>query len=158
MALVKIVGGFIENNDGDLLLIQEGRGSRRGEWKFLTGRILNGEEPQQAFYREVREEIGCEANILGEIGRYGYKGRRGDEVFRIDYRARITDESTPIPKRPEVMGIMWLPISKIPEFLIAHPHQIRYQEHFGRYLNYILRVEQRKDLTKILNQIKTRVA
>jgi len=57
---------------------------RRGrEWVFPKGHLEQGERPEHAAIREVREEAGLEVRILQPIGstRYGF-GDRADAVHR----------------------------------------------------------------------------
>ncbi len=51
----------------DVLLIRRGREPRRGEWSLPGGRIEPGEKAQAAALRELREETGVEAAIVGLI-------------------------------------------------------------------------------------------
>jgi diadenosine hexaphosphate hydrolase (ATP-forming) len=57
---------------------------RRGdEWVFPKGHLEQGERPEDAAIREVREEAGLEVRILQPIGstRYGF-GERADAAHR----------------------------------------------------------------------------
>jgi diadenosine hexaphosphate hydrolase (ATP-forming) len=57
---------------------------RRGdEWVFPKGQLEQGERPEDAAIREVREEAGLEVRILQPIGstRYGF-GERADAAHR----------------------------------------------------------------------------
>ena len=57
---------------------------RRGdEWVFPKGHLEQGERPEDAAIREVREETGLEVRILQPIGstRYGF-GERADAAHR----------------------------------------------------------------------------
>nr|WP_029087854.1 NUDIX hydrolase [Brevundimonas aveniformis] len=51
----------------EVLLIQRGRPPRAGQWSLPGGRIEPGERAVDAALRELREETGVEADILGLI-------------------------------------------------------------------------------------------
>lgn len=51
---------------GQLLLLRHSYGS--GAWSLPTGGINRGEPPEAAARRELREETGCEADVLQFIG------------------------------------------------------------------------------------------
>lgn len=51
----------------DVLLIRRGAPPREGEWSIPGGRIEWGERAADAALRELREETGCEGEIVGLI-------------------------------------------------------------------------------------------
>lgn len=51
----------------DVLLIRRGKPPRAGEWSLPGGRIEWGERAEDAALRELKEETGCEAEILGLV-------------------------------------------------------------------------------------------
>jgi len=58
--------------DGNVVL----RRNRKGHWLFPKGHIEGEESLEEAALREVREELGLEARILGKAGmvRFSYGG------------------------------------------------------------------------------------
>ena len=78
----------------DVLLIRRGTPPRRGEWSLPGGRIEPGEPAQQAALRELREETGVEAEIIGlvDIVDAIFTNRAGNLITRhyvlVDYVAR----------------------------------------------------------------------
>ena len=51
-----------------ILLVKEGKGSQNGLWGLPKGSVDEGELPQLAVKRELREECGIEAEVLGLVG------------------------------------------------------------------------------------------
>lgn len=71
----------------DVLLIRRGAPPREGEWSLPGGRIEWGERAADAALRELREETGCEAEIVGLVD--VVDGVFGDRHYvLIDYAAR----------------------------------------------------------------------
>lgn len=67
---VIVVAGVLER-DGRLLIGQRMKGDRHGlKWEFPGGKVEPGETPKDALRRELREELGIEAEIGPEIARY----------------------------------------------------------------------------------------
>ncbi len=75
----------------DVLLIRRGTQPRIGEWSLPGGRIEPGERAVDAALRELREETGVEARILGLIDVVdGIFPEAGRHYVLIDYVAEWT--------------------------------------------------------------------
>ncbi len=59
------VGIILTNGDGKLLL--GGRAGSKG-WQFPQGGMLVGEDPEEAMYRELREEVGLDRGDVELLG------------------------------------------------------------------------------------------
>ncbi len=60
---IPVVTGFIKRN-GQVLLGQRPDGqSLAGSWEFPGGKIEMGESPEEALARELREELGIDADV-----------------------------------------------------------------------------------------------
>ncbi|MEL7108951.1 MAG: NUDIX hydrolase [Pseudomonadota bacterium] len=76
-----------------VLLIQRGTPPRRGEWSLPGGRIEPGEPVKTAALRELKEETGVDAELIGLIDVVDaiFENRTGDLITRhyllIDYVA-----------------------------------------------------------------------
>lgn len=89
-----IVGvGVVCLRGQDVLLIRRGKPPRAGEWSLPGGRIEWGERTQAAALRELREETGVEAELLGLLdvvdGLFpGPDGTVARHYVLVDYVAR----------------------------------------------------------------------
>ena len=59
--------GVVCFRGGEVLLIRRGRPPRKGEWSLPGGRMEADETPAQAALRELTEETGVTARLLGLI-------------------------------------------------------------------------------------------
>ena len=57
--------GAVVVDAGDLLVVRRGRGPAAGEWSIPGGRVEAGETLAEAALRELREEGGVEAEMIG---------------------------------------------------------------------------------------------
>lgn len=61
MKILLVVAAVIINSKGQVLLAQRPKGKRlAGKWEFAGGKIEEGETPEQALKRELKEELGIE--------------------------------------------------------------------------------------------------
>lgn len=70
-----------------VLLIQRGTPPRQGQWSIPGGRVEPGEAVTAAALRELREETGVEAELLGLVAVIDYITPERHYVL-IDYAAR----------------------------------------------------------------------
>lgn len=87
MTPIPAVGVVCMRGDA-VLLIRRGTPPRLGEWSLPGGRIEPGERAIQAALRELREETGVEAEMLGLIDVVdGLFPEHGRHYVLIDYAA-----------------------------------------------------------------------
>jgi len=61
MKILLVVAAVIINPQGEILLAQRPEGKRlAGKWEFAGGKVEEGENPESAIIRELREELGIE--------------------------------------------------------------------------------------------------
>lgn len=84
--------GVVCLKDDRVLLIQRGKAPRKGQWSIPGGRMEFGEGATAAALRELREETGVEAEILGLVDVVDSFDAAADwHGLLVDYAARWTD-------------------------------------------------------------------
>lgn len=76
-------GTLIQNDSGEILLIQEGKEHVRGKWNLPSGGYAKEDEEheetiREAAIRETKEETGVEVQLKGLIGVYTRDAERTD--------------------------------------------------------------------------------
>lgn len=100
---------------GDELLICRRRPDQphAGKWEFPGGKVEAEETPSEALSRELREELGIEAEASEELARYGYS-YSGDKplqlvFFRVTaYRGQLRSE--------QFAALRWVRRAELPAF------------------------------------------
>lgn len=64
MKTVKVVAAIISKN-GKIFATQRGYGDFKDGWEFPGGKVEQGESPEQAIIREIKEELGAEIRVTG---------------------------------------------------------------------------------------------
>ena len=99
-------------------------GKPEGVWALPKGLVDAGEPPAEAAGREVEEETGVQAELVGKLGdvKYVYSRRGGARVFKVVSfflfryrRGRLGD--IPPEHRHEIEEARWLPLEDAPRLL-----------------------------------------
>lgn len=115
MKTIRVVAAVIKDN-GRIFATQRGYGDFKGGWEFPGGKIEEGETPQEALKREIREELDTEI-VVGDLIdtiEYDYPTFHlsmdcfwceivnGDLVLKEHQAARWLDKDT-------IKDVQWLP-------------------------------------------------
>jgi 8-oxo-dGTP pyrophosphatase MutT (NUDIX family) len=83
-----------------VLLTQDARivllRNERDEWELPGGRLEVGESPETCLVREIREELGMEAQIGAMLDSYLFEVIPGRHVFIVTYSARLPGAFAPM--------------------------------------------------------------
>lgn len=109
MTVAKLaVGAVVLRGDGAVLLVERGQPPAVGSWTLPGGKIEEGESPEAAIVREVREETGIDATVLRhletiELAREGF-------AYRIlDYACALSANSAEEPvAADDVTAARWV--------------------------------------------------
>jgi len=74
LPVVPCVGAVVHDAAGRLLLVRRGHDPHRGRWSLPGGRVEEGESPEEAVEREVREETGLVVRAGAPVGRVRIQG------------------------------------------------------------------------------------
>lgn len=86
----------------------------RSRWGLPKGAVSAGETSQQAALREVKEETGLDAEIIGLLDTIEYFFRAGDTLIKksVDFYLMHHLGGTLTPQLSEVDDVEWFPLSK----------------------------------------------
>jgi len=120
------VGGFVLNDAGEVLVVQERSGPLAGSgvWKMPTGMVTMGEDLDVAAPREIMEETGIEADfeaLLTVRQSHGVAFGKSDLFFVCALRAK--GGAKPRPCEVEISAARWAPLSEFlnSEFMRGRP-------------------------------------
>lgn len=88
---------------------------RYDDWTLPKGKLQEGESWKQAALREVREETGFDANILGFAGAIAYQANGKPKVVRFWHMTANDEAASQIDD--EVAGVFWFPLEVAPSHL-----------------------------------------
>jgi 8-oxo-dGTP diphosphatase len=70
--MTTVVAGILEHNGKTLICRRRGDSPHPLKWEFPGGKVEPGETPAQALGRELREELGIQAEVGAERMRYEF--------------------------------------------------------------------------------------
>src|SRR5687768_16096146 len=107
--LIRAAGGLLWRRAKRGYEIAVIRRKKYDDWTLPKGKLDPDEKWEAAALREVREETGFRAKLLGFAGAVAYATERGPKVVRY-WHMLPQDVQGPIEN--EVIDLLWLPIAK----------------------------------------------
>ncbi|MFX3622863.1 MAG: NUDIX domain-containing protein [Ectobacillus sp.] len=119
------VSGLVITEDGRWLVVKKKYGGLEGKWSLPAGFVEEGETIDEAVKREVQEETGIEAELLGVIGiRSGVLARDISDNM-IMFMLKAKHENVVVQQR------------ELAEAAFLHPDDIRKDESASILLCYL---------------------
>ena len=106
MRMIKVVAAIIRDGDR-VFATQRGYGDWKDYWEFPGGKIEPGEGPEEALVREIREELGMDAEEPRFLGSHWYAP---SETLMLHYSVTVPEDE-PSPNW-EVDDWEWVPIGE----------------------------------------------
>jgi 8-oxo-dGTP diphosphatase len=117
MTSIPVVCAILRRDDL-ILLAQRPEGKHLAlKWEFPGGKVEPGEDPQAAMIRELREELGCEVEIMAGLPRSLHAYERG-VVEMIPFVCRLTDTSAE-PHPHEHVALEWVTMEALMTYDLA---------------------------------------
>jgi 8-oxo-dGTP diphosphatase len=115
---VPVVCAVIIDGTGRVLLAQRPPEKHLGmKWEFPGGKVEDGESPQRALIREIKEELGCD--IVFERALPLFNHDYGIVVIRmIPFVCTLAPGSTE-PHPHEHIALRWVPVTDLPGIDLA---------------------------------------
>lgn len=96
--MITVVAAVIERSDRRLLIGQRRKNDTSPlKWEFPGGKVRDGESPEVALARELREELGVTLVKSVELGRVRHQYAETPEELEIRFFAAAIEESEPVP-------------------------------------------------------------
>jgi len=83
-----VVSCVVRNRNGRILVVKRNIEPGIGKWSLPGGFIEQGENPEEACLRELKEETGIDGNIEKLIGIYPYKSKTYGPLLVIAYEVK----------------------------------------------------------------------
>lgn len=102
--------------DGRILLVKGNRGLTDGIWTLPGGFLRFGETPEACVLREIREEVGMEASILGLASVQAKLGKRSRLHWTVLFY-RVHSAGEPSPDPDEIAEARFVPIREAADLI-----------------------------------------
>lgn len=110
--VIEVVGAVIVKGNKFLGAQRPLDKSLGGLWEFPGGKLENGETPEKALAREIKEELLCDIEVLDFIVNDVYNYDFGD-ISLSTYFCRLNDND---PVMDEHMDMQWIEVSEIDNY------------------------------------------
>ena len=105
-----VVGGVIEKDD-KVLMVQETLKDCCGKWNLPAGRLKAEESLIDCAKREIKEETGCDVEIIGLL-KVSNRKLKEDIFVYIIFLAKLLNENIQFDKN-EILDVKWIKIEDV---------------------------------------------
>ena len=107
-----LVSAAVLVEGGRVLLTQRKRGTHlAGAWEFPGGKVERGEDPRDALARELREEIGVEAEARDILEATFH--RYPEKSVRLLFFLTVRTAGSPEPRALDVADVRWAAVEDL---------------------------------------------
>lgn len=108
--IIKVIGAIIKNTENEILCALRSKDMNlSGFWEFPGGKLEEGETPEKAIVREIREELNCEVEFDSLFSATTYEHE--EYILNLMIAKCNLIEGQPLAK--EHAKLLWLPIDYI---------------------------------------------
>ena len=107
--VIRAAGALLWQGPPERRLVAVVHRNRYDDWTLPKGKLKDGESWQKAALREVKEETGYDAQILGFAGTVSYEVKGRPKIVRYWH---MTAQGEPSELDDEVNEVVWLPIEQ----------------------------------------------
>lgn len=126
-------GAMIENEDGELLMVQEGKDHIHGNWDFPGGGWEDRESIIECVKREVLEETGYKVKITGFLGIYKELNQRdGTENISFRFTGKVVEKTEEAKEDDEIIDVDFKSPEEIEELDLRHENRIEVLEKYRK--------------------------
>jgi 8-oxo-dGTP pyrophosphatase MutT (NUDIX family) len=106
---------MVENSEGEILMVQEGKDHIKGKWDFPGGGWEDGESIIECVKREILEETGYKIEVNGFSGAYKQLSQRdSEEVIVFVFEADVIERKFENPvENEEILDTKFFSIEEI---------------------------------------------
>ncbi|QRN55752.1 Nudix family hydrolase [Dyella caseinilytica] len=113
-----VMAGVLRDAQGRVLLAQRPEGKHlAGMWEFPGGKLEPGEQPQHALVRELREELGIQADLAQSVPLIRVPWRYGERGLLLDAWQFTQWQGTPVSL--EGQALQWVLPSAVDPTILA---------------------------------------
>lgn len=112
-----VVGANIIENDGEILLVKEGKQVAEDTWNLPAGSMEESENPKECAVREAKEETGLEIEPEGLVGVYVDTSDDGSEkVVNFVFQSKVGEREASAADQETVKKVEWYNPEEVKEF------------------------------------------
>jgi len=117
-----VVASCLIVEEGEVLLVQEGKDHVEGMWNLPAGKLEMGETPQEGCVREAEEETGLAVELTGLVGVYLDESDSSDDTVLNMVFAGEAAGSAAMPEDDTVQAVGWVGVDELAGLELRAPY------------------------------------